>query len=268
MGTSGGRILSTPTEHRIGVSGRSRNGQDRSLRMRIKLRVHTDHGMRRQICTRRHSRTGAIARHGRRPGTRTVIVRRASVANFGGWDSKGKGGFVKSPSLWRAFLPTLSARAERIGPRRDGQAGEYCQGNPGGSPPRQGKTIPTKKAAERSRPFPTERRIGGTEMSGGRMISAPTERRIGGSGMARNGLDRSLRERGTAASSPGRGRLYGGGSSHSGRDIMRAISRRAKSDTSSSRRGFRFQHSQRSAARTAARQSVIRLFPAVQLRAS
>jgi hypothetical protein len=51
MGTSGGRILSTPTEHRIGVSGRSRNGQDRSLRVRIKLRVHMDHGMRCRIYT-------------------------------------------------------------------------------------------------------------------------------------------------------------------------------------------------------------------------
>ena len=45
-------------------------------------------------------------------------VRRGRKANFGGRDSKGKGGFVKSPSLWRAFLPLLSARAERRGPRR------------------------------------------------------------------------------------------------------------------------------------------------------
>jgi len=45
-------------------------------------------------------------------------VRRGGNAIFGGWDSKGKGGFVKSPSLWCAFLPLLSARAERRGSRR------------------------------------------------------------------------------------------------------------------------------------------------------
>jgi len=51
-------------------------------------------------------------------GSAHSSVRRGGQTNFGGWDSKGKGGFVKSPSLWRAFLPLLSARAERRGPRR------------------------------------------------------------------------------------------------------------------------------------------------------
>ena len=49
---------------------------------------------------------------------------------------------MQSPSLWRAFLPTLSARAERIGPRRDGQAAESRRGTPGGSPPRHRQTTP------------------------------------------------------------------------------------------------------------------------------
>jgi hypothetical protein len=74
----------------------------------------------------------------------------------------------QSPSLWRAFLPILSARAERIGPRRDGQAAESRR-QPGQPPPRQGRGY-----AERSRPF-------------------PTVRRIGVSGISRNGQDRSLR---------------------------------------------------------------------------
>jgi len=64
------------------------------------------------------SRCTAIARAEQSEAARTVSVRRGWKTNFGGWDSKGKGGFVKSPSLWRAFLPLLSARAERRGPRR------------------------------------------------------------------------------------------------------------------------------------------------------
>jgi len=63
-------------------------------------------------------RRAAIARAERSEAARTAAVRRGWLAILGGWDSKGKGGFVKSPSLWRAFLPLLSARAERRGPRR------------------------------------------------------------------------------------------------------------------------------------------------------
>jgi hypothetical protein len=183
---------------RIGVSGISRNGQDRSLRGEQSRGCIRITGCAAEFA-HRHSRTGAIARHGRRPGTRTVIVKRASIANFGGWDSKGKGGFVKSPSLWRAFLPILSARAERIGPRRDGQAAESRQANPGGPPPRQGKTKPAKKAAAGASPRPT-----GT---GGISYRSPYRtglrrngqdrslrvQRIGASGKPRNGQDRSLR---------------------------------------------------------------------------
>jgi hypothetical protein len=44
---------------------------------------------------------GSIARPGRMPGTRTACVRRTHIANIGGWESRGKGGFVKSPSRWR-----------------------------------------------------------------------------------------------------------------------------------------------------------------------
>ena len=64
------------------------------------------------------SRRTAIARAEQSEAARTAAVRRGGKTNFGGRDSKGKGGFVKSPSLWRAFLPLLSARAERRGPRR------------------------------------------------------------------------------------------------------------------------------------------------------
>jgi hypothetical protein len=53
------------------------------------------------------------------------------------WDS------LTCPSLRG---PILSARTERIGPRGDGQDNEYHQGNPGGSPPRQGKTTPAKRS--------------------------------------------------------------------------------------------------------------------------
>jgi len=63
-------------------------------------------------------RRTVIARAEQSEAACTASVRRGGKANFGGWDSKGKGGFVKSPSLWRAFLPLLSARAERRGPRR------------------------------------------------------------------------------------------------------------------------------------------------------
>jgi hypothetical protein len=118
-------------------------------------------------------------------------VKRTRPPGFGGWDSKGKGGFVQSPSLWRAFLPILSARAERIGPRRDGQAAEYHQENPGGSPPRQGETTPhPQNPAERSRPFPTENagRAGGYDPP---LRSDEPERRGITHRPVGNGLDRS-----------------------------------------------------------------------------
>jgi len=51
-------------------------------------------------------------------GSERGIVGRVYITNFGGRESRGKGGSVKSPSLWRAFPLHLSARAERWRPRR------------------------------------------------------------------------------------------------------------------------------------------------------
>jgi hypothetical protein len=103
----------------------------------------------------RHSRTGAIARHGRRPGSRTVMRKANTACRFRRMGFQREGRLCAKPFP----LACLSSDSFRTNGKNRPPGGWTSQRIPPGQPGRlaapAGENDTCQKVAERSRPFPT-----------------------------------------------------------------------------------------------------------------